>query len=181
MREQRSVLLDLDAYATPYADQWEFLRKVKRISEEALDNVLSRLHDEHIDVKDRLISTTTAASPDAVNALFTLPACARRMLREGVREYQRVACFRLAVHMKRLGLPLDLALAVLKAWSSKNRPGQCKEIITATEIESQTRYAYTHSYRGYGCEDPAVIPYCDHTCPLFQKNHNCESVNNNSK
>ena len=35
------------------------------------------------------------------------------MLQNGVSLYQRVSCFRLAVHSKRLGLPFDVAVAAL--------------------------------------------------------------------
>jgi len=89
------------------------------------------------------------------------------MLTEGVDSYQRVSCFRLAVHLKRNGLPFDLALVTLKAWAKKNHPTDGKGIITDQEIKHQTKCAFGNSYRSIGCEDPAIAPYCDKNCPLY--------------
>jgi hypothetical protein len=44
------------------------------------------------------------------------------MLAEGFDSYQRVSCFRLAVQLKRNGLPYDHALIALKAWMKKIIP-----------------------------------------------------------
>ena len=73
----------------------------------------------------------------------------------------------MAVHLKRNGLPLDLALTVLKAWAKKNHPADGKGIITDQEIEHQTKCAFGNSYRSIGCEDPAIAAYCDKNCPLY--------------
>ena len=89
------------------------------------------------------------------------------MLAEGVSSYQRVSCFRLAVQLKRNGMPYDLALTALKAWAQKNRPQDGKRIITDREIEYQIKCAFENSYRSFGCEDPAVSAYCDKDCPLY--------------
>ena len=88
------------------------------------------------------------------------------MLNNGVKQYQRVSCFRLSVHLKRLGLPYDLAVTALKAWAQKNQPESDKRIITEQEIIQQTSYAFSTSYRGYGCSSMAVTPFCDQDCPV---------------
>jgi hypothetical protein len=90
------------------------------------------------------------------------------MLRNGVSQYQRVSCFRLAVHLRRLGLPFDVAVAALKTWALKNRPANGKGVIRDPEILSQTSYAYEHSYVGYGCESAAIKPFCDSSCSAKQ-------------
>lgn len=97
-----------------------------------------------------------------------LPPCAIRILREGVAENQRVICFRLAVHMYRLGFPEELALPMLRAWSKRNRPVNGKRIITNEEIIQQVRCAYDGEYRGYGCSDPIIARYCSEPCPLHR-------------
>lgn len=79
------------------------------------------------------------------------------MLAEGVDSYQRVSCFRLAVHLKRNGLPYDLALIALKAWAKKNHPADGKRLITDRKVEYQTKCAFKNSYRSFGCEDPAMV------------------------
>ena len=73
VRKHRTVFLDLDAYGTPYADQWEFLSKVKRISENKLDEVFVQVQDENIDDSDKCIPTAATASRDIVNTSFALP------------------------------------------------------------------------------------------------------------
>jgi hypothetical protein len=88
------------------------------------------------------------------------------MLTEGVTDYQRVACFRLAVHLKLAGYAYNQVLGILGAWASRNRPNSGKSIIRDSEIHAQARCAYKRSYRGMGCEDPAVMPFCDSSCPL---------------
>ncbi|MCA9177186.1 MAG: hypothetical protein KDB14_22005 [Planctomycetales bacterium] len=91
------------------------------------------------------------------------------MLEEGVFANQRVACFRLAVQLKRVGLPFDLAVSALMSWAQKNNPDRGKRIITPAEITSQTSYAYRGNYRSCGCEDEAVKPFCDKSCPIHPR------------
>jgi hypothetical protein len=88
------------------------------------------------------------------------------MLEEGVTENQRSSCFRLAVHLRKKGLPFDITVAALAEWARKNRPADGRRIITLTEIKAQTSSAYLKEYRGCGCEDPAVAPYCDPSCAV---------------
>ncbi|MCP4709130.1 MAG: hypothetical protein GY869_10935, partial [Planctomycetes bacterium] len=99
---------------------------------------------------------------------FGLPACARRMLAEGVSFHQRVACFRLAINLKRIGMPQDLALITLQAWARKNQPVKGKRIILDSEIKAQTHDAYSNSYRGLGCESVPISNFCDKDCPIYQ-------------
>ena len=161
----RTVFVDPDAGLDPYPDQWEVLDNVRRAPESLLDDL--------IEINDLAVPPTPARDegqpdppgPGAVT--FGLPPCAQRMLAEGVDEYQRVACFRLAVHLKKAGLPQDLAVAALETWSTRNRPKRGRDIISAAEVREQTRCAYGRAYRGCGCEDPAVGPYCSPTCPLW--------------
>ena len=149
----------------PYPDQWAFLDSIDRVSEQALDTI--------IEMNDLAIPRTQSKSlshhSDAVNDKnFCLPRCAQKMLRDGVTRYQRVACFRLAVHLKRQGLPLDVAVAALKEWSLKNQPAGGKHVITEREIVDQTSCAYSKNYRGYGCQSEAVTPFCDPECPIHR-------------
>jgi len=175
----RTVFVDPAHPTRPYANQWDFLGEIRRVSEGTLDAIIAR---------HKLASqqeTSSGVSPPLTNdnhkTYFSLPACARRMLAEGVKAYQRVACFRLAVGLKRAGLPYDITVAALKVWARKNKPSRDKHIITIPEIISQTTSAYNKDYRGYGCEDPAVRPYCDPQCPILKKklSNSPSSQNNN--
>lgn len=147
----------------PFADQWSFLAQVERIGEGRLDEIISAN------------DLTATAVPEAPNSNlpieiapgFALPPCAQRMLSGGVRQFQRVSCFRLAVHLRRAGVPQDLAEGLLLHWSAKNRPHHGKRVITADEIRAQVSDAYRKHYRSYGCESEAVRPFCDTNCPVY--------------
>jgi len=168
----RSVFLNPGDGLKPYADQWGLLANVKRLSEAHLDAALRSFCSTS---SSSTCSPPATPDPPAARAptsprpadhsSFGLTPCARRML-AGVNGYQRVTCFRLAIQLKRLGIPQDFAMVMLKAWARKNRPTDGK-VITAEEVASQTQDAYRKDYRSYGCEDPGILAYCDpSTCPL---------------
>ena len=146
----------------PYPNQWDFLESAKRHTESDLDEI--------IELNGLLEAPQhQSPSPNPGNGnrnKFSLPPCARKMLSDGVSQFQRSRCFRLAVHLKRLGLPHDVAVAALKTWAMKNKPTNEKGIIKESEILSQTSYAYKHSYRGYGCGSEAIEPFCEPTCSV---------------
>lgn len=162
----RTVFLDPRHGLTAAADQWQFLEAVVRVKGEQLDeiveiNELSRPDDEAEGKPPRVSSD--------VHSAFGLPPCAQRMLAEGVSGYQRVACFRLAVQLKKARLPEDVAVAALNAWAAKNRPARGRRVITEEEIFAQVSGAYMRDYRSCGCGDPAVAPYCEPACPLHRQ------------
>jgi hypothetical protein len=165
----RTVFVDETNPSEPCMDQWEFLGKVQRISEDVLDDILARV--EETQVRSAPSHQEPPSSSQAVPVTFGLPPCARRMLAEGVTEDQRVACFHLALQLRKAGLPQDIVIASLRAWALKNRPNGNRRIITPEEIAGQTRSAYGRAYRGCGCEAPSVMPYCDPLCPLKRHAH----------
>ena len=163
----RTVFVDPVDPTKPYPDQWELLQRVQRVPEYRLDAIIESCKlNEQAPPVERTKYNGHSNSGDGSSS-FGLPPCGRRMLTEGVDSYQRVSCFRLAVHLKRNGLPYDLALVTLKAWAKKNHPTDGKGIITDHEIEYQTKCAFENSYRSFGCEDPAMAAYCDKNCPLY--------------
>ena len=160
----RTVFVDPDRNCVPFENQWTVLRTVRRVTEQQLDDVVEV---NRLESNDRQNTHTSATrSSLASTAGHALPPCAQRMLAEGVTENQRVACFRLAIHLRRAGIPEDIAIGSLRMWACKNRPPRDKRIITPQEIEDQTRWAYARSYRGCGCSEPVVKPFCDPTCPI---------------
>ena len=80
-----------------------------------------------------------------------------------------MSCFRLAVHFNRLGIPFDITVAALQRWAHKNRPANGRRIITDMEIEQQVDSAFKKAYRGFGCSESAVRPYCAPECPLYAR------------
>jgi hypothetical protein len=147
----------------PYPDQWAFLNSIERAGENVLDEIIEI---NSLSTPQNKCRSNQRDSDSGSSRRLSLPLCAQKILRNGVSEYQRVSCFRLAVHLKRLGLPYDVAEAALKTWALKNRPTNGKEVIRESEILSQTTYAYAHSYAGYGCESSAIKPFCDPSCPV---------------
>lgn len=158
----KTVFLELSTFS-PFANQWDFLGSVDKNGEFALDDVIA-LNDLSV---AKEISLLERKNPE--NNGYGLPHCAQKMLRDGVVEFQRVACFRLAVHFKRLGLPYDIAEYALQAWARKNRPRENKRIITSKEIRTQATCAYKKEYRGYGCDSEAVAPFCHPECPVISR------------
>ena len=174
----RTVFVDPGTFE-PYPDQWAFLRSVKRIDEQVFDEI--------IQINDLSI-TQTSSGPQSSNSAnvnmnrFSLPPCAQKMLADGVTRFQRTSCFRLAAHLKRLGLPIDVAIAALRTWALKNRPADGKRVITEKEIIGQIKYVFSRNYRGYGCETEAVAPFCQPQCPVLnRKNTQKGQVANASK
>ena len=163
----RTVFVDLEADFQPYADQWDLLASVVRATESQLDGIFARnnLWSSAEPTQSLVVPDTQIRIPGA----FGLPPCAQHMLRKGVTANQRLACFRLAVHLKKAGLPENMTVAVLNLWAPKNRPEDGKRILTPKEIAAQTHAAYTKQYRGCGCDNPAVLPFCSETCPLYSR------------
>ena len=168
--EGRTVFLQPDDTLEPYRNQWEFLDSVERVSESMLDDVIET---NDLDVRDPAAEPAnkqdaqTTVSLGVFQASMGLPPCARHILANGVSHYQRVACFRMAVHLRKIGLPYDIVVAALARWAKKNQPPVGKGVITYNEIQSQVSSAFFKNYKGCGCEDPAIRPYCDPSCPIY--------------
>jgi hypothetical protein len=148
----------------PYLDQWDFLESVTRTDESTLDDIIE-LNDLSAMPP---IQPPTKGVENGVQKAFMLPPCARKMFKDGVTEFQRVSAFRLAIHLKRLGLPFDVVVSALKTWALKNRPANGKRVIIHDEIVSQASDAFSRSYTGFGCESEAVRPFCDPSCWVKQ-------------
>ena len=162
VKQGKTVFVDLMSFC-PYPDQWALLESVHRLSERDLDEII-----ELNDLSHAPTNGNPTRNPADGNARHSLPVCVLKMLRDGVSQYQRISCFRLAVHLKRLGLPYDVAVAALKTWALKNKPENGNGIIRDSEIISQTSYAYNKSYAGYGCDSEAMKPFCELSCPVRQ-------------
>jgi len=162
----RTVFVNAANPTKTHPDQWDYLEGVRRVPETVLDEIIEI---NELDRQPAQPVPGASSSPDRMEYVFGLPPCAQRMLTEGVTDHQRVACFRLAVHLKRAGVPCDIAVAALRTWARKNRPQGEKRIITDVEILAQTQSAYDKNYRGCGCEDPSIARYCDPRCWLYRK------------
>jgi hypothetical protein len=159
--EGKTIFLDRSTF-NPIPDQWELLESAIRHDETILDEIIET--NDLLEVPQHQLKHQK--SENASHSNFGLPPCARKMLSDGVTQFQRVVCFRLAVQLKKLGIPHDLAIAALKIWASKNQPIDGKGVIREGEVYSQTSYAYKGSYSGYGCESPAIEPFCETSCSV---------------
>ena len=159
--EGKTAFVEPSEFST-YPDQWDFLESVNRMTEEILDDVI----DINALSPEPEYPSPSHSPENQSPHPFSLPPCARKMLQDGVSAYQRVGCFRLAVHFKRLGLPYDMAVAALKTWALKNRPVNGKGVIRESEILAQTSYAYEHLYSGYGCDSPGIESFCEPSCSV---------------
>ena len=146
----------------PYQDQWELLRSIEKNKIEILDSIIS---DNNLN--NEVAKKETFSDANSSNN-YGLPICAQKMLKNGVYFDQRIACFRLALNLKRIGLPLDICIGTLLNWRQKNNPINGKRIITADEVKEQTRWAYSKDYKGYGCDEPIIKSFCNSKCPLYK-------------
>ena len=166
----KTVFIKNNGSLEPYPNQWDLLESVKRVSEKWLDDLIEM---NNFELSQKTVNDTTPkGSSNSFAKTYGLPPCSQRILKESVVENQRMACFRLGVHLKNAGIPFDIAVAALKAWAVKNKPIDGRRIITEREIKSHAGGAYSKDYTSYGCEDPAIQPYCNHECPIYKKHHN---------
>jgi hypothetical protein len=168
VREKKTIFLD--GGMEPYPDQWDFLATVQCVSDEVLDQITRQTA-----VADSSSAKRAEASGDTGGPSFTfgLRPCAQRMLQEGVSANQRIACFRLAIQLRKAGLPEDSTLVVLERWAQKNHPNNGKAILRSEEVQSQVRSAYgCRLYRGCGCQTEIVRSFCDPSCRLNHGTNN---------
>jgi hypothetical protein len=176
VQQGRTVFVD-PSILEPFADQWTVLASVQRVTDDQLGKLAV---PRRIAFPGSTSRSPTLAGGNSSRS-YGLAPCAQRMLREGVTANQRVSCFRLAVHLKKAGIPRDIAAASLRAWALKSRPSNGKRVLTEVEVDEQIAAAYGKDYRGCGCEDAAVRPFCDHACPLHRnKNANSPPVPNDA-
>jgi len=145
----KTVFITPDANLKPYPDQWNFLESVDKIEEKLLDDIigLNELNN------NSGFNNTMEQSKKRRNPGYGLPVCIRTILQNGVEFNQRVATFRIAVHLKRVDLPLDCTIAALMEWKRMNKPVNNKQLITIQEIIDRVEWAYKKEYMGYGCQE----------------------------
>jgi len=122
----------------PYQDQWSFLERVELITEENLTNLIEMNEWQLIDYK---LNKKNTNNSDRLKRSSGLLPCAKEML-AGVLTNQRVICFRLAIHLKSIGVSEQETIKILKIWAQKNTPIEDKRIITGEEIISQIKYFF---------------------------------------
>ena len=149
----------------PHQNQWDFLESIQRVEESTLDDII----EINGLSKQQPPDNRTNQSKDRLVQGTGLPLCIQSMLQNGVAHLQRSSCFRLAVQLRRIGLPFDATVSVLKTWSLKNKPEDGKRIITDQEIIEQVSCAYRKDYQAYGCETPEVSLFCSPECHIFKK------------
>ena len=150
----------------PYKDQWSFLLKIKFVTKKELDDLIEINDWELVRQKKKKVSQNSS-----INSNYKFQAllpCAQKML-FGVKKYQRLTTFRLAIHLKNIGLPYEITIKLLKIWAKHNRPIDGKEVIKENEIISQINYGYKEKYNSYGCGGPETRPFCSEDCPLYKK------------
>ena len=161
----RTVFVNPNNALRPYPNQWDLLETIQRIPESLLDDIIET---NVLRTAPRLPARTNTNAP-TYNRTYGLPPCAQRMLAQGVTENQRVACFRLAIALKKTGLPYDATIAILTHWAPRNQPTDNKRVITETEIRSQTSDAYSKNYMGCGCETPEIAIFCSTDCAVWHR------------
>jgi len=163
--EGKTVFINPDSLE-PHQNQWDFLDTIQRIQESLLDEIIET---NELSASQSQSNGAIVPGGDKTINRFGLPLCVQAMLQNGVTHNQRVCCFRLAVQLRRIGLPYDACVSVLKTWSLKNRPEEKKRIITDNEIMEQASSAYRNYYNACGCETPEMAQFCHTECHLFSR------------
>jgi len=163
--EGKTVFINPDSLK-PYQNQWDFLDAIQRVPESLLNEIIEM---NELSDSPMLSDGATVPEGDKMINRFGLPLCVQAMLQNGVTSNQRVCCFRLAVQLRRIGLPYDACVAVLKTWSLKNRPTEKKRIIADNEIMEQAASAYRNYYNACGCETPEMAQFCQPECHLYKR------------
>ena len=161
--DSKTIFIKPDASLKPYQDHWSFLEKVERVNEQIVDRIIEI---NELDKKSETLNQIKSDKQLTKNTGYGLPACIRTILQQGVTFDQRVATFRIAVHLKRIGLPNDLAVIILLNWKKKNQPVNGQRIITSKEVEEQVDWAYKKNYTGFGCQEKIIESFCDKKCPI---------------
>jgi len=168
-KKRRTVFIEENGLMQPYPDQWKFLENIECVSEDQLSEIIDANEIRLPDPPECRESNPSISSANLTRT-FGLPICAQRMLSEGVSLDQRVACFRLAVHLRKAGLPYDVAVGALRVWIQKNRPENGKGVLKDHEILSQSADGYKErNYRGCGCDERPSCEFCHETCWLYEK------------
>lgn len=163
--EGRTVFVD-PASLRPPENQWDLLEAVHKVQESSLDEIIQiNGFSQATGAQGR---TSDAGKAPLVSG-SALPPCIQTMLQNGVQRFQRSSCFRLAVQLRRVGLPFDATVSVLRTWSLKNKPDKGQRIITDREIIEQASCAYQKYYQAYGCESAEMKPFCHAECHLFAR------------
>lgn len=160
----RSVFMEPGCPSQICKNQWKLLNRIVRIPTVRLDGIIKSCN---LCCNTETLSAPQV-SPENKGMTFGLTPCVQKILNHGVDSYQRVTCFRLAIALKRAGLPIDLSILLLCEWAKKNHPAKGKQLITEKEILRQTEDAYKKQYNSCGCEDPGINRFCDTKCPLWK-------------
>ena len=133
------------------------IERIKFVPQESIGRVLKTIPEE--------APQKESAAKRQKKQTGKLP-CFEKMMAgvpEGCRDE---VAFRLAVHLYRQGMPLQLAESTLLEWDAKyNRPA-----IGTTIIRQKIKQAYSGKY-GLGCLNDLIQPFCEHDCPVYRKRH----------
>ena len=168
--EGRTVFVDPLSFK-PFDDQWEYLSNIKLTTEKELNTILEINDWEMIGTRKKAAKKNTAYKPKSGSNFQALLPCAQKML-QGVSQFQRIICYRLAVHLCSAGFDQILSQEILKVWATRNTPIDGKGIIKDSEIIAQCNDGFKDKNTSYGCGQPEISPYCSNECRLYKKNIN---------
>lgn len=88
--------------------------------------------------------------------------CIERILRGVDAGHRNFASFRVAIYLKRQGIPEDMAGSAIKAWNEHNQPP-----LPPGELEAALRQAFRRQYQGLGCQTTDMKEFCiPDACPI---------------
>jgi hypothetical protein len=152
VKEGRTVFLDMEDGYEPYPEQFEFLKSITKVSETKIDEI--------IDINKLKSNFNQRPASEANEMPFReeQKICIQRLMQGvGQGERNKAAC-RLADHLRKKNLPLDLAEACLIEWNIRNQPP-----LDQNELKRTVESIHQGNY-DYGCNDPFLQRYCNDNC-----------------
>ena len=142
----------------PYEDQWGALAEVKRLTPQAVDEIIAT-------AGITLSPVRSASEAEEAQVGELTPPCFVTIMRDGVPQGSRdVAAFKLACYLRDRGLPFEMAERALEEWNERNDPPS-EPAELATRIES----AYRDSYSFFPCQEHTLDPFCDPSCRFYAR------------
>ncbi len=139
------------------------LPRIKRVSRDAVDYALEGIPGESPQLLEPPAATRQTRQTRQKGS--KLP-CFEQMMKGVPAGCRDEVAFRLAVHLCRQGMPIQLAQAALWEWDSKfNKPAMGENAIRA-----KLKQGYSGKY-GLGCLNDLIQAFCDKDCPVYRKRH----------
>lgn len=134
------------------------------------NDIIAEENDELIDWASELESKMKTPAPDYrievdVDQPPFTKLCIHELLKGVSKDHKggrKNVAFRLAVHFRNMGMPIDVVRGMLHGWNNLNSPPLSDDIVNG-RVQSAFEHEYSH-----GCNDEVLALNCNENCYLFR-------------